>query len=832
MLAQDQRPGAVLWFGNPVTKEGLRRHTFLVASSAHPDVNLSGRYNALTDVVQRDPFQLFCGDSGIPYCYLEPQLFSYLVHQSGAGYIVVPAGIDAGAIPNGITRLWLRQQVSTVFGAPTLLGSGDTQLLVWRVASPSPTVTSASAVALVDSGTWATPLALPALQALGLPAVYRQTFDKSHYPAAPASVPDSIRVLPRVATGCQGSSAATVAVMARSTLPSLTVNVAGTKQTLSALAPSTRVPGWSFYGPIQVSAGTTSISAPATTQLGPCVAWSPLTASALQGSATLLSATVASNGERITAPSAAGPWIELHRYYDQGWLLDQHHATAVGDGIFNLYHVGAKSQSSLSFLYSTLPYERIGIAASVVVLVVVVFLVVWDLRRRRVAVPSPDIDPLLYPSAAARWIAAVGMAMLAFTAAAVTWNWFGVPSIIPAAGFAPDPYDLDVGYGVTAVGILLLSLVVRLALHLVGVHERAARIRWTRAPLRLGAPATMIAVALLLTSCARPPDSLQNMLQTGPSGSSSSLEGGTLSDALVARASHEAQRCIGDYTQALGDFPDLAAAYAGRATCYLRGGKNAPAAVHDFTQALAFNPARTDLLLARAAAQRQSGDVAAALAGYEQAATLPAASPVQQLVAIDGMIGLFDTAQALATYQQVEPRNPSASALHLARADIATATGDDATAQVELDTALRLATTKRELALVRARLCRRDVLLHGFQQAMSDCSLAAQLSNRPSSVYDDLSAAELGLGNPTAALVDIDAAIGAWVGGAGQFAQPTGVDGIGLSSLYVARGWIEVQLNQSAAAVRDFQLAIAVLPTLAPDSRALIRADILTAQTD
>jgi hypothetical protein len=77
--------------------------------------------------------------------------------------------------------------MQAMFGAPSVLESGDTALLVWRLPAPQPTVTSAPAIALVDGGSWSAPSVLPALRALGVPAAdrflergyLRTTFDRA-----------------------------------------------------------------------------------------------------------------------------------------------------------------------------------------------------------------------------------------------------------------------------------------------------------------------------------------------------------------------------------------------------------------------------------------------------------------------------------------------------------------------------------------------------------------------------------------------------------------------------------------------------------------------------
>ena len=299
LLAADSRPGPVLWFGQPLIGDNIRNHHFLVASPTHPAVNLTGKF-AGTRVNQRDPFQLYCADNLIAYCYLDSPLFPYLAQMAGAGYIVVPGGQAVGSLPPGITRQWLQQQMSAMFGAPTVLGSGSTTLLVWRLSSTDPAVTTAPAIAVVDSGTWATTEALPALEALGLPAAYRESFDNNQYPVAPANLPDAVAVMPRFDNACQSDVSGAAAVMVQSpsgSLPSsIQTTVGSGAQTLQLLTPRglPRAAGWGVYGPFSVASGNTTVSITATSSQsltpGPCVSWSSLTAAALDARANAVTA--------------------------------------------------------------------------------------------------------------------------------------------------------------------------------------------------------------------------------------------------------------------------------------------------------------------------------------------------------------------------------------------------------------------------------------------------------------------------------------------------------------------------------------------------------------
>lgn len=844
MLARDSRPGSLLWFGAPVTTEGLRHHTFVIASPTHTDVNLTGSYNAADDVTHRDPFQLFCGDPNVPYCYLDPQLFPYLTRTVGAAYIVVPSERGVGSLPHGITRSWLQQQVASMFGAPSSLGTGNSQILVWRLPAPDPAVTTAPAVALVNGGTWSAAQALPALEAMAVPAAFRGTFDGNHYPSAPSLLPDAVEVLPRTDGGCSGSAPSHVVVMAHTTSPVIVVDVAGTSRSLPRLDVTSRLLGWAVYGPVNIGAGNVPMSTLATNiNLGPCIAWSQLAQRALDSHPNgVTSISVESNGEVVTAPSSRNGdrWVELRHFYDPGWRLGGVRPASTGDGIFALYHLDASraAPATLTFTFSTLIWEHIGLLAAAVVLVLTLAVAARDLRRHRAevnSVESPVPELLLVPSTIGRWIASIGMTVLAFSALASTIEWFGLPSVAPATTFASDPYALDVGYGAAAIGVLLLSVAVRIVSHILRAGAVMPTLSSPRVPARVAVTIALLAMATVaLTSCGSSPGDLQSLInQAQQAGAvAGTAQGESLDEARLARAAHQPLLCIADYTQALGTFPSLVLAYAGRGACYLSGGKNSAAAVHDYTEAIALNPTQSALFLHRAVADRASGNVAAALADYQQGALLPGATPNEQLSAVDGLLAIADYDAARAVYAQASERDPHSSALQIAAADIATAAGDSAAAARDYSTALQLATTKVDVGHALTRLCHFEVLLHQYAKAAVDCADAAQVSPAASGAYDDLSAVQLALGNPATALVDINSAIGAWIGDIGVYAQPSGVDGFGLARLYSARAWIEVQLHDISGAIADFTQAQLALPTPAPDIRARLKAAIATAKAD
>lgn len=844
VLASDARPGAVLWFGQPLISSPTVNHHFLIASPAHPAVNLTGSFSS-TKINQRDPFQLYCPNNLVPFCYVDQALFPYLTQMSGAGYVVVPGGANAGSLRLGITRTWLAGQMQSMFGAPTTLGSGDTALLLWRLPSPRATVSSSPAVALVDSGTWSTPAALPALQALNIPVAYRQSFDSVHYPVSAAALPDTVRVLPRTATGCMGSIGGNVGIMAQSAAASVDLTVAGAAKTLPLLATTSNLSGWGVYGPVSMAGGTMDVSATnGDVTVGPCIAWSSLAATALAAhNDPVTGSTVGTNGEQVAATSAGavGSWVELRRYYDPGWRLDGRKPTTLGDGLFNLYHLTAAQSATakLNFSFSTIPWEHVGQGIAVIVVVASLALIVYDRRRLHgVPLPEPAPLPMLAPSVAARWIAGVGLGLLAFTALAVTIEWLGVPSSLPATSIAPDPYATDVGYGALAVGLLLLSLAVRVVLHVARSGHGAETEGERRAPVtaRMGFAATLaVALTVAMSACGSSPGDLQSLLsEAGQAGSlAPSIQGSAIEDAVLQRAARDPALCIADYTTALQAYPDDAAIYVGRGDCYVNGGQNAGAAIHDYQQAIALSPPDSGLYLKLGVADRVAGSRYSAISDYLQAASVPSATAGQLLSAITGLVHLGDIPDAKTVYASAVALQPQSATLHVAAATIATAQGNNDLAVLETDKALQLATDKSQTAGVLQHVCHTEVLAHQYTQAQNDCTTAAQLSGGGSGAEDDLSAADLALGDLPGALNAINLSIGTFISGVGPYAQSQGVDGFGLSNLYSARGWIDVQMHNVASGIADFQRALAALPPgTGPDARARIKAYITTAKAD
>jgi len=343
-----------------------------------------------------------------------------------------------------------------------------------------------------------------------------------------------------------------------------------------------------------------------------------------------------------------------------------------------------------------------------------------------------------------------------------------------------------------------------------------------------------MAPAVVLGSCGQSASDFQNLISEAKQAGSvaPSILGSSLDDARLQRAARQPDLCIADYTQALQEFPNLVSAFIGRGDCYLNGGQNGAAAVHDYTQAIVLSPLQTDLYLRRAVAYRVIGNLAAAAADYKTAALIPSANAGQQLTAIDGLVRIADYTDAQAVYARALVLDPQSSLLYVAGGDLAIALGNPQLANQDYATAFQYSNTKPQFAQVVAHQCQAEVLEHLYVKAITDCASAARLSSSGSGAYDNLAEANLALGNLGAALTGINAAISNFIGNAGPYAQPEGVDGFGLANLYAARGWIQIQLGRTSSAVSDFQAALSALPGGAPDTRARIKAYIETAKKD
>ncbi len=830
-LAASHHDGPVLWFGSPVYVTGgqgeQKDHTFTITSASHPLYDLTG-VGATTVAQSQDVFQNFCPDLSEPYCYLSPDIFPYLTSMVGASYIVSPAGQNMGLLPSGFTPSWLRAQLSSMFGAPTEMGNASTgtQLLVWTVNNRQSAIGTYPAIALVDSGPWSLASVLPALEAMGVPAAYEQSYDAADYPAAKAGLPDSVGVLPRVNGGCTATAASDVGVMAETTASSLRVIVGGQSSTLAQVARSSSLPGWGVFGPVSIPTGQVAITS-MHTALGPCVEWSGLAASVFASHSQPAGPTTsASNGEQLDASLSgqSGPWTELRRIYDPGWRLGNKLPTAVGDGIFNLYYPAkpATPPQKLAFTFSTLKWEHRGLAVAIAT--VLIALAVIGLLYRRRSKRSREAPPLvMLDSRIASSVGFLGVGFLGLTGIACAIEWFGVPSRLPILGVTGDPYNLDVLLGTIALGLLLVSLFVRLGTPLIdSLRERAvARVPSLQPRQRRTAAvaAGLLAVSLITAGClGSNSQNAASALQSAEAAGQISpfVEGASLISARNEAEAENPQVCIKDYSTALKTFSTLAQAYAGRAQCYQSNGLNYQASIHDYTRALEFSPGNPLYLLGRAAGDLGIGNIPAAIVDYQKTVSTPASTPTDALAAIDGLLDTDAFGASETSLQLALARYPTDGLIRVAESDVAQSLGQEDQAVSYLNQAITLGATSSnpaELTTALSRLCNFQVLRHEYVQAVATCTRATVTTQGNSGAFDNLSLAEVALGQLDPAITDLTDSIGAFTSNVNPGAQPSGVDGFGLAYLLEEQGRLYLENHDPSAALNDYHAAIRGAPT-------------------
>jgi hypothetical protein len=470
ILDQDKTYGAVVWLGGAWVRglpDPYRNSYFGPRSLLHPLVEVNGILTN-SDLLSfgNDPLAAFCRAPDVPFCYVNSELFPYLLRRIAARYVVAPAGPDVGTLPEGLGYTVFLSRVASILGSPHLLQAGDTGLAVWRVANVASPVSQAPAIALVNGPPSVTPDVLPALEALNVPVFYRpiRQTDIAVDPTA------SIRVYSATPDGYTITTSTDLVCAAANS--GLTLNVAeGNRSfTLTRMRFATTPSGWSFFGPIHVDQGHHLLRLVNGAQLGPCIAWSPASRSLLDsesGSAadlgTSLQAERVDVSERVTAPS----WLELRRSYDAGWRLSSETEHIVGDAIFNLYY-SKTAGGDVRFTFSTGPWESLGRLISLAALVAVGLGLLATARpSRRIAERHPDIysRPRFLVSRA-RDVAVAGMVLLSIAALLQVIAWLGLLSRVPwgnrpLALFGSDPYGASELY--LAIAMLLFGISVGLS---------------------------------------------------------------------------------------------------------------------------------------------------------------------------------------------------------------------------------------------------------------------------------------------------------------------------------------------------------------------------------
>ncbi len=468
ILDEDRQYGPVLWFGGATVFDAPESaHQFLVRSQRHPLVQLLGNGDA------GDPLVSFCRAPDVQFCYLDDQLFPYLLKRIGAGYVVAPGGPKIGRLPTlpfsaqpALSYLSLLDRLNSILGPPRLLGVGDEALAVWKLPTEGPPALAARAVGVVHGPSEVTQDALLALEAIGVPAIYQTAQNDGR---SNVKLPQAIVVLPRVAGACHVDARGTYVLLASTSGPSLEVSDGNHQISLPLATVPHRLSGWGSYGPLELAEGDHPFITASPTVLGPCIGWSQLTKSLMQDENSPEGFMAQSlQAEHVTARLGIGtawPWVELRRTFDKGWVLDSARSHMVGDGLFNLYLLAATPET-LHFSFSTWPWERIGLALSLVWTagVLAVCLIVKGSGKGVAAMPAvSDPKPRVIDSIG-RYVALTGMLFLAVASVFYALGWYGIPSGLRWLGaYVASAYGESEYYTALAILALILAAILRLA---------------------------------------------------------------------------------------------------------------------------------------------------------------------------------------------------------------------------------------------------------------------------------------------------------------------------------------------------------------------------------
>jgi hypothetical protein len=464
MLQSDPRYSPVLWVGGPSVNDGVV-HRFPIASQQHPLVILKGTADA------GDVLANFCLTDSVAFCYLDEELFPFLLARIHAGYVVAPIRNSVGELPIGTSRDWIKSKLAAILGLP--LVSSDGTLALWRLEADGASIAQARAIALVDASSGTTIAALPALEALDVPTVYQ--WNLSRAPQS-ANVPSSIRVLPRLSGGCRSPNGGTFSVLARSVSPSLDVSLQGEMVRLPLLATPRAPANWGVYGPLALKAGFNSLDPALGSALGPCMEWSPLVATLLSSPSNGVVTSVLTP-ERVSATvqELTGPWIELMRGFDSGWTLSTAREHILGDGLFNLYYMGTDndrqpaSRQVLTFSFSSHPSEFGGAVISLVTVAAALFLI-WISARTGEKSGNLGIGiKQSRLSTVSRQLGVAGLVLLTIAAVVHAITWSGGSLRRAASAVFADPYSAEQLYTVAAMAILGVSIFLRL----LSIHRQA-----------------------------------------------------------------------------------------------------------------------------------------------------------------------------------------------------------------------------------------------------------------------------------------------------------------------------------------------------------------------
>jgi hypothetical protein len=440
-LERDRNPGTLLWLGGALTELNGVDHHFKVASTVHPLLEASGVDGT------GDPLTMFCSSPRVPFCYLDPPLLRYLLKVIESRYVVAPVSAQVGRLPNGITRQFLYDRLAGTLGVPQRLGSDLDGIAVWKLSPMHATAVAAPTISLVTGGPGATVAALPALEALNVPALYAT----AELPDASRRLPETVSVVPPAENTYEIPYSGEYVLLAAGTQSRLSILDNSKVLTLPRSLSPARLPEWGAFGPVFITSGTHRIEASGRV-IGPLVAWSSLSATAFGENGSDSVAGEKTKAERITVRGLpASGWVELKTAYDPGWHTTQASTHVRGDGLFNLYYTKHGS-GTLTFQYSTSGWETLGEWGSI--LWTLLLSAIGALVMRRTTIRAL---PVLAPNSSGgsllldfvgRSVAWAGLILLALGVVFQGLAWFDMPSRAPSLiAFilmpTSDPYGIS-----------------------------------------------------------------------------------------------------------------------------------------------------------------------------------------------------------------------------------------------------------------------------------------------------------------------------------------------------------------------------------------------------
>lgn len=469
LLAADPQRSTVAFIGGAAVTD-TTIHRFSMASQRHPDLELWGTTHPYDPTsADNDPLNTYCPGGGVPFCYLQPGVFPYLMRELGVGYVVAPAGGAIGSLPWGTSYQQLNSRVSNILGIHAQhLGSGSEAISLWHLEIDGAMLVSSPAIAQVAAPASATGSVLPALAALGVPALFSTG-------VAPGSIPDSIAVVPRRGQDYMVHEAGryVLAVAADSKAPS-SIEINGHTQSSHVVLVAHRG-GSQLLGPFDLPSGSTTLDAGGVE--GALISWSPITVAVLASDSpeAVLSSTDSNEAVGFSAPSS--PWILMRQQYADQWRLDRSDLHVTADGMLNSYHVGGvPAGTPLEARYSLRDAQQVGIAASLLIPVVFVvpLLTMHRLRRRRGARwgrsrAAHHVIPVLGAGRFGLWMAWLGTTFVILAMGSHLLQAIGWPSPHPGAtgdALTPggSPYtDSSLYYLSFGMGFLFLAVVARIA---------------------------------------------------------------------------------------------------------------------------------------------------------------------------------------------------------------------------------------------------------------------------------------------------------------------------------------------------------------------------------